>query len=768
MSIPRRGCLALLALTMFLGRDGPAAEPVERTPEPVAADGPAISIAGVVVNPEGQPIAGASVFLRAKIGGQQYTSGLRHNRDLLARTRTSADGRFAFEKVVIPPRMEDQIQQLMRTEAGAELIVWADGCGVAWSEVTALQSDQLTRVVLSPETNVTGVVKDSAGQEVAGARFTVFGLSRATANLDPLFHGPGDLGLSLSELPLGATSDAQGRFTIAHLPKGCRVSVLCESDGHRRQPFMLETGDDPSLTEIRYDGRETEPKPLLRSPLSLVLEPQRHIAVRVVDHAGQPVSGGAVQVTKERGMYAWVPVNSRGEASIGLTEPGRLNIQYASDPLEPRLGRSTTVEVTAGEESPQVEIRLPEPRWQTGRVVDADTGAPVAGVYLRYAGERIDEAYSPGGIASLGVSGPDGEFRLPVGVGKGTITFFFHPVYGYLPPTYAHFIRKPEAMPKTAVEVSDRGERPPLTLKLGRGLAVRGTVRDENGQPVAGATVRGANPGSPYRAATTSSDADGRFTLTGLSPHADAMIFVANERGREHHAIAAQPEHPWDQTRWIDVELKLARGVTLSGRILKNGKPRAGVTIKLNRSLGADKNRHYPWTEVKTDAEGKYRVTGLVAGDRYSFEIRDPDGSMALDWPHQSPYIQFVPSDKAVVELPDAILVSRGQRLRGMVVDPAGKPVAGVTVSARLASGDMLSRRETGPPPWMETEASGRFELSQLPDEPIELMAYRHNGQTQFIRFPAKVRPTLNQDDIKIILDPALTEPIEDLDSKDK
>jgi hypothetical protein len=755
------GSLILCALLVASGyRTGRAAD--EPAAEPVPKNGPAIGASGIVVTPEGEPIAQASVFLRAKIGGLQYTFGLRHNRDLLARTTTDKDGQFAFKDVGIPPRLEDQIEALLRGDAAAELIAWADGRGLAWTDVRQLRTEQPVRLVLSPEAPMTGVVQDAAGKPVAGARLTVWGFSRATSNLDRLFHGPGDLGLSLSQLPLETTSGPDGRFTLAHLPPGCRVSALCESRGHRRQPLILETGDDPGLTEIRYGEYDKTVHKVLRSPVKLVLEPERHVLVRVVDHAGQSVAEGAVQAISKGGQFGgWQAVDARGEASFGFAGTESVTFQYGSDPLVPRLHAAMTADIRADDANPQVEIRLPEPRWQAGRVVDADTGQPVVGAYVRYAQASAAADDLRQGAFSVAVSGARGEFRLPVVPGKGQIGFWHLPVHGYLSPD----LRRPEAMPRTEIDVPAEGEAPLATLKLARGLSVRGLVRDAAGRPLVKAIVRGLNMDAPYRRASAVTDAEGRFTLGGFSPRVALMLIVANEAGAAQQTIPVDAEHPWDKTRWIDTELTLAPGVVLAGRVLKGGRPRAGVRMKLSRSLGEEKNRNYEWTEVLTDAEGKYRVAGLVAGDRYSFAIHDPDGLMVLDWHHQSPYVQYVPEDQAVVELPDVVLVSRGQRLRGVVVDPAGKPVAGVTVGASLASGGMLSRRESGPPPWTDTDARGRFELSQLPDEPIELMAYRRNDQTRFIRFPAKVRPKLGQQDIRILLDPTLTEPIEDLDA---
>ncbi len=118
------------------------------------------------------------------------------------------------------------------------------------------------------------------------------------------------------------------------------------------------------------------------------------------------------------------------------------------------------------------------------------------------------------------------------------------------------------------------------------------------------------------------------------------------------------------------------------------------------------------------------------------------------------------------VVLPDAELVSNGQQLSGMVVDPDGKLVADVQVSARLASGRMLARPLRGPPPWSKTDSDGRFTLGNLPDEPVQLMAYRAQPGGGRIRYPAYALPPLNARDIRIVLDPRLGSGIEDLDAE--
>lgn len=95
------------------------------------------------------------------------------------------------------------------------------------------------------------------------------------------------------------------------------------------------------------------------------------------------------------------------------------------------------------------------------------------------------------------------------------------------------------------------------------------------------------------------------------------------------------------------------------------------------------------------------------------------------------------------------------------MVDPDGKPVEGATVSAQLREGSVFLPRllMSAPPPWTETDQEGRFKLQQLPDEPLAIMAYiRRSKEGGPIRFPANVNAEMNQQDIRIVLDPSLVE----------
>ena len=146
---------------------------------------------------------------------------------------------------------------------------------------------------------------------------------------------------------------------------------------------------------------------------------------------------------------------------------------------------TATADIAAGKDTPVVEIRLPESRWLSGRVVDADTGKPVVGAHVAY-WTQVDEKSEAASVHSLAVSGLDGQFRIPVVPGPGGLGFGFA-VFGYWPGTFLKI-----DMPKT-------GEPKAVTLPIARGLVIRGVVRDQDGRPVPGAKIIGTQKLDEYR-----------------------------------------------------------------------------------------------------------------------------------------------------------------------------------------------------------------------------------------------------------------------------
>jgi hypothetical protein len=521
--------------------------------------------------------------------------------------------------------------------------------------------------------------------------------------------------------------------------------------------FILDTAAEKRTSQMRATNAGGRVTPVVQSPLEFVLEPRRFVLVKVVDHDGQRVRSGNVQAVTPKGHFAGQSaVDADGTARIPLAEPGKYRFYYGSDPLEPKLSTSITAEI--GDDKPaEVVITLPRPRWLTVRVTESGSDKPVVGAYVSYVSTA--DAMPASEVHSLAVSGEEGELRMPVLAGKGRLGFA-RPVHGYLAQLPGSTRGTGKEIPTVEITIPEKGDPEPVQLRLGRGLVVQGIVVDDRDQPLAGAVVRGQ---TRLLQASAQTDHEGKFELAGLSPYEEARIVVAHDNGGALETVAAEPEQPPDQTRVVNLNLKAEPGVTLAGRVLKDHQPQAGVRMRLFRSNPGRPNQYYFFDERSTDAKGSYAFAGLKPGERYYFEVATADGSTAPGWQHQMPYIQKVPrGERTTIDLPVVQLVSRGQSLAGVVVDPQGQPVPGLTVSPRLVSGAPLSMRGRRP---NETDAEGKFTIENLPDQPLELMIWKRNPRGGRIDFPARVSPAMNQQDIRVIFDPTLTSEVEDLDA---
>ena len=426
------------------------------------------------------------------------------------------------------------------------------------------------------------------------------------------------------------------------------------------------------------------------------------------------------------GRSGWLPnskaiLRRNGDSRVFKTGPRpRGRLRYEADPLNPRLGTSLTINDGNASFKQPIEIRLPLSRWVTGRVINSDSGEPIVGAAIisHSTGSKQDEVTA----FSHCISRENGEFRIPAALGENRISVLNEP-YG--------FINESPNLARTGgklIEVPEQGDLPGVELKLSPGLILKGTVRNDAGKPLVNALVRAEQIQRGYRRYVARTDVEGTYRIAGLLPTETTLLTVAVGAVADRKTLEPAAGNDPLQAHRETVDLTLNPRVQLSGRVMKDGLPQAGVKMELTRSLPGERNRSALFATVTTDESGHYTVGGLDPGDMYSFNIVAKDGSIDADWIHQRPYLQTIPANATgVIELPDAYLITSNQSLGGIVVDPDGKPVADITVSARMGQGRPLSRRDKLPPPWTETDKSGRFKLSHLPDDDIELMAYKPN-----------------------------------------
>ncbi len=729
-----------------------AADGTELPRERVLADGPVLNVSGTVLDHTGEPVANAEVTLRIKGSGISIVSLRKHN--ILAQTTTDAQGKFRFDNIGIPPRHEEVMEQLHLGRGGVIAIVRAPKKALAWLDVDSY-APKLLPVTLSPAADVSGTLLDEQDRPLAGAEVRLLAATPRRTNIDGTFNKAGDLNLFTSSLPLETKSDEEGRFRMPYIPVGMRVMLEATAKGRTPRIFMVDTGDDATLTEAQFEESRDERRPLLRSPLKLSLLPQTAITVRVVDHEGKPVSGGTVQAIRENHtLAAFGDLTAQGEVQIPIKTAEKLRFHFDAGPGAPYLNTTATIDADPQQVAKPIVLKLPKPRWLTGRVVDAE-GQGVSGVYVYYANQASADT-GPSG-SSFAVSHDDGNFRIPVVPGRGTLRIA-QPVYRFFTPP-----REVAAKLAIPVDIAETGELAPVTVRIHRGLVLEGVVHNAEQQPVAGIKVHARVMDDSYRQLTVTTNARGRYRFTGVSPLAKAVVSVADQAGCALVQLPGDAEHDLTTEKRVTQDLSLKPGVTLVGRVVQDGKPQSGVRIRLAHSRPSDENRFYLSEAVTTDTDGEFRLYGLAEGDRYHLELDAGEDRGALGWRHQAPYMNVVGKEPEI-RLTDAELVTFRQRLSGIVVDPSGNPVAGITVSAQLESREQLSLRYGRPQPWIESQKDGQFELTGLPDVPLQLMAYKRNPAGGRIRFPSVVSTKLNQADIRIVIDPELDQETESLD----
>jgi len=376
----------------------------------------------------------------------------------------------------------------------------------------------------------------------------------------------------------GMASEASGAFRIDGLPPGkYAVSVNHRDFAPLSQDVVVPDGQ-PATTVV------------------LQLAEGCTLAGLVRDDEGNPVAGAAVRVSaglmdplvwQADPAGTFTALHLPGHVALHVQAPGYLAAEREEDLAgTPCAGRTEITLLRLGG-------RI------AGRVMDARR-FPIAGARV-----RVEPAGGAVRWATQGtVAGADGTFRVQAPATGTVRVVASHPSYV-----------------EAWVETEPGRE---VELLLARGVVVRGAVTDDIGQPLA-ATVTLSLDGREVRA--TASGAEGAFDLGRVGPgtyelraaaagYADADVTVG---------IDAPASDAEQGTR--TVELSLRRGVTLEGRVVDRfGEPVEGALIEAR----LDGSRLAPQLS-RSDADGRFAITGLAAGRWEIIAARDDLGTAFAD-----------------------------------------------------------------------------------------------------------------------------------------
>lgn len=542
---------------------------------------------------------------------------------------------------------------------------------------------------------------------------------------------------------LSTRTDKNGLVTLPAIQSEPLFRLEVTSEEFGRQVFRVDGNPDKEDREVRLRATASIRGQLVGEDLTWV----DGVKVAFTTDGrgeGMKAEGIAVAVTDHKGFFD-VPVIASG---------GPVRTYVSLDPKLPvRPLLRSGVYLTAGETAEIIIPLIAAPRVH-GKVVAKANAEPVpnARISLGYGGFRQHDSV---------VTDENGEYEgrtLPGDVSVHIIS---------MPDGFVQ-LGSPWEKNHEVPDGVDAFELPTIELVGTREIA--GQLIDANDQPMPDLQVIATNGNRRYGFGKT--NAEGRFRMS--VPEGVETKTVAFLKGLGQVPVDVVTKDPLvvryivdDREQEMKAERSLKPDVVLVGRILRSGEPVVNVPVILKYGvpvLLASSNRkgtrYSQVSETKTDANGKYRLAGLKAGDGYQIEIK-PSSSVAVPtWPHQWPYAKKLPENaESEVTLPDMNLLEMNQSIGGTVVDLDGDPVEGATISVQLRNGQHLSRiTRSGPPPWTKSDHQGRFELKELPDTSLSIMAFFANPKGRRIRFPGKLDVDRNQKDIRIVLDPSLRE----------
>ncbi|WZO96313.1 M56 family metallopeptidase [Isosphaeraceae bacterium EP7] len=498
-------------------------------------------------------------------------------------------------------------------------------------------------------TTIEGTVRDMSGKPLPEAEVLWIGVDAPTLSHVAMPHDHPDYGRHVNKVVARGVADDRGRFTL---------SSSTQRPSNDRPLAMVVAhvkGLAPASSIAAFDGK----------PIEIVLQPPVPIVGRLITPGGEPAAGVVVRLetysngfwrdtktarytqygmdgedwdarprfypgefrTDDEGKFVidgYVPANMF--ATLTLRHP-----DYSVEELTVSTGASIepTPDLAAFSIRPlprEFTHTLLPPHPVVGRITDAETKAPLAGVTV-----EVTPMRKHGGKPIRSLTDADGRYRVSDREGE----HYWVAVYpksssGYLPAE------------RGMVQWKDGESDLRIDLPLRRGVVIRGRVIDEtNGGPIAGAGVvyqpKRGNPqvraDDDFRSPTIT-DSEGRFTLTGVRGpgvvvaegpsdsyirRAVAPIDFGHTSSLHVHGLARIEVPAVGEGSEAVVGLK--RGFTLEARVTgPDGSPLDSVRAwcpELNARLLEN------WVSPLMFSDGIFRLPGAEPGRTYRVFLLD-------------------------------------------------------------------------------------------------------------------------------------------------
>lgn len=603
------------------------------------------SLIGQLVDPERRPVPHGRVLL-SPFAGQASDW---QDRDEPLSVKADDRGRFRLDHV------PEGAYRLRAAGPKAPVSPW-----ISVEVPDAGEVVDVGEIVVEPGVRLVGRVLDERDRPLAGVQIR----AGEEHSLTGLMLDPEVLGGGLDALEEArdepVASDELGRFEIAGLRRGSRVSVVVlDPSRYLEGPLVVEVPTE--------------------EPLEIHLLPRATVSGEVVDSQGRAMAGAVVRSRAEKanplrellqggemfGPQARAKSDASGHFELADVVPGEVRISAESEGLQPA---EVTVTLGPGEALGGLRLVLESGGVLEGRVVD-DAGQGLSPVFVAMVRTETNEMEFAAARLQ-GVTTADGSFRI-AGIKSGKYWVMAH--------------SSESGMAREEVTITAGAQR--VELVLPRGATVRGVVVDESGRPVGAAWVvaRRLSPEGRGGSESSPTEPDGSFTVRNLKPgrhqiSAQKSGVGISEEGQEIEVTGAGLN---------GVRVVLHPASTLRGRVL--GLEPEDWPRVLVRAIKAERGGHY---EAPLDREGRFVFSGLAPGDWVLFATESLSGrsisrTVRVEERETEIEIEFDAADAIAARL----LLE-------------GRPVAGAIITLGA---------ETGARGMATTLADGRFELPNVP-----------------------------------------------------
>jgi protocatechuate 3,4-dioxygenase beta subunit len=471
--------------------------------------------------------------------------------------------------------------------------------------------------------------------------------------------------------------DSEGLFRF-DLPGGGFYRFVAEAEGFA-----------PGIVEGVKPGTEIE----------IVVDVGAALTIVATDKTtGKPVEGAAVALQMPKsGVDKKAKTDAAGLARFTDLPPGPATLSARHDEYVARTRVEHVVDLGSAAD---VALELDPGKSIKGKVTSADEQRPIGGAFVSVGKKKVrtDEG---GRYVLRGLGSESHELKTVAD--------------GYLPN-------------ERTLSLAGSRQEAEADIQLERGAVVRGRVVDEESNAVVGAELKlfqswgGDQDGYMWldwsaRHFNATTAEDGSFKLAGIQPQpwSQRTLRVRHPKFADAFERGIKVEKKDDEFFFV---VTMRKGGSISGRVADDqNRPIAGARVELRPQNVSDwdwegeetVDGETVWVDRNlvvsgTDLDGRFEFGGLSEG-RYDVQVH------ARGWSSGT---------KDGLELTKGgrlesvfFTLERGETLRGYVVDPAEKPVAGAQIHVGTNNGYAQA----------VSAADGTFEIPTIPKGPYNVTA---------------------------------------------